>query len=191
MLSTEHGLFVFTANPFNGTQIWRLDDTAEFGITHKAPVTTTDKTFTFKIQATIPEDKINDITAEINVPGAYVLVNLPTITADGRTGDIRFNVTLTDGKYTETITEVVIYEYLITIILPEDYTGDFVITFDGVDELKGEQITITAQKTSPQNSTSWITGAIIGVCVGNALLTAAIITGLLFYLRRKKNQAAV
>ena len=185
LVPTEYGLFAV------GTQVWLLDDTTEFGVTNTASVETTDKVFTFKVQVTMTEDIILDgLSLSISVDGAYALIHFPTIIE--RTGDIRFNVETVEALgikyYKETMPEVCTYEYLVTVILPDDYIGGVVITFNDVPALADVEIKIAAvapaEPTPPPSRVS--PGAAAGIAVGCAGIAAiASVLATVYIMRRR------
>ena len=150
LLSTDYGLFVFTANPFTGTQIWRLDNTAETGITHSASASVTKKveeTYSFQIEASVLDIHRNNVQITSNQPAVVTFSRTTPIELE-RTGDIRFVVDRITGPfgnidfYNERVAEVCVYEYTISITAQTEFTGTLVvtITIGGVST----QITIAA-----------------------------------------------
>ena len=130
-----------------------------------------------ELKAIITDDKGNDI------PDAYVLVNFPT--NKKATGDIRFTVETIDGRYIETIAEVWVFEYTVTVIFPEqcNYIGSFAIKFAVEDQID-QEILITLVEARLK-SYSWVTGTIIGICVTSLILIAGAVAVTIFIMRKK------
>lgn len=123
LLSTEKGLFVLTANPFNGCQVWRVDDGLEPGVFLEMP------------------DKIS------LRPGESVTLRMTSVGMDPE----KVAVTVGDGKaITATVAivgnDMTVYASAVTKKFDPSVYGGFVWSEEGGYGYVYE-VTLTAEKT--------------------------------------------
>ena len=133
LLSTEYGLFVGTANPFNGGQYWRVDD-LENGLLVNAPnkISLAGGAVSFPVRAvgidpnlpmTVTVTGAGSGTAALRADSKVVLEDYRSVVAKVRDTSVYGNY-----KYVETRTKHDFDSYMFDVILTPGAVGDITVT---------------------------------------------------------------
>ncbi|MCL2143184.1 MAG: hypothetical protein FWH44_02880, partial [Methanomassiliicoccaceae archaeon] len=179
LLPTEYGLFVLTANPFNGCQIWLVGDSDQNIIADNPGELTLKKgeTFTFLVRSVGLDPGVLAVTTdhpELNASIALVRELDPMIVYDP---DVRVTLLPGDHRYVEEgTTELVpVYLYEVTLSAVDDFDGvvDVDIRIGGMRAERFIGVHIAGSVGSSDDSAVIILG--VAVLAFVALLGAAVV----------------
>jgi len=192
ILPTKHGLFLTTANPFTGFQVWRLDDVAPALIKNPGNVKSIDikegDTVTLELRGVGVDVTELSVSADNDcIQGTVSLKEqLKSITNSA------FKVEKVDGKYIETITETNVSNaiYKVTLTAVGEYSGFVTITINGSNGLSYKLATLDVTISGEEDDggggrTGLGAGAIAGIVIGSTAGAALLGTGIFLFVRRR------
>jgi len=186
ILPTEHGLFLMSANPYTGCQVWRVED-VEPGLTvdvRNSVRITKDKTVRFFVRLDGVPERIDDIS--VDVGGANVSASIEFF-AIGRPSQYSSVITIVDDatvfggkKYVETPNVTYVYEVTLTGLAVSDRTNTITISVGDLMVQRELDIEVVPQ------SLTWL-WVLFGFG-GGVVVTACAVVGALV-IRRKNNSS--
>jgi len=197
LLSTPHGLFVSTANPFEGFQIWRVEEfersitvlTQQSAAQQKIEVAGTS---TFSVQVigdkvlSADDIKITDVDDnDLSIATISINQEPSPITLAGYFAEVNRVLDLTAYgffRYVETELDMYVRTYTITLTFTQTFRGSIKISITSGDMIADFTKNINVVSGGPS---IWI---FIGI--GIAVIGVAAATGIYFYTTRKRKSAA-